>query len=105
MQNIQKCLAAGFQFVLAIALEPKRLKVMTAAVAKELVEDASRVVVTSADGLFEVLGELESGTAPERQTVRGYAVNVRPAARRGVAPRPKSVAQTIVGAVQRLRSK
>jgi hypothetical protein len=105
MQNIQKCLAAGVQFVVAVVLEPKRAKAMTAAVAQDLGEDASRVVVTSPEGLFEVLSGLQERSTPERKTVRGYEVRLKTAPSRGSMPKPKSVAQTIVGALQRLTGK
>jgi hypothetical protein len=104
LQNIQKCLAAGFQFVVAVILDAKRSKQMTAAVTAELGEDASRVVVTTPDGLFEILTRFQTDAAPEAQSVRGYQVKVRkgPSGHGAGTSGAQRAAQVIVEALTRL---
>lgn len=82
--NIKKCLAAGFQRVAAVSLEPKRLQALARAVKTALrPEDAAKVSYHTPDELIEELKRLAAqidasatGTIPQTQDFNGYEVHV-----------------------------
>ncbi|MEK7630501.1 MAG: type IV secretion system DNA-binding domain-containing protein [Patescibacteria group bacterium] len=76
LANIQKCLAAGFDRVIAVAREKSALRDLSRAVQSSLAsESLARVTVCSPEGLIVHLDteEAEAGTPA---TVRGYKVRV-----------------------------
>jgi hypothetical protein len=77
LENIQKCLTAGFEQVFAISEEQKvrnRLKALLTASLEE--SQTERVVCCSPEELFEHLDALQA-TPDGEKTVRGYKVRVR----------------------------
>jgi len=78
VQNVQKCLAAGFERVLVVSPEKKTLNQIKALAASSLdKEQSGRVSYCSPEGLFELLDSLEVEAQTTEKTVRGYKVKVR----------------------------
>lgn len=75
--NIKKCLAAGFDFVVLIAPDEKRLSALQKAVTPSLTaEDVQRVRFLVPDGLFQFIETLDAQDATRNETIRGYKVKV-----------------------------
>lgn len=78
LENIQKCLAAGFERVFAISGEKKTRNQLKSLVAATLdKEQAGKVVCCTSEELFGLLNELQQEGDASEQTVRGYKVKVR----------------------------
>jgi hypothetical protein len=104
--NIRKCLAAGFTEVVSVVVERRSLDKLKTAISKEIEpSDFKRVRALGPEELFAFLDQLTSAGTTTEQTTRGYRVKVtRGASAHSTSP-TRAVAQTVVGALQRLRSK
>jgi hypothetical protein len=105
LDNIQKCLAAGFDQVLAVSQDKKAVKLMKSMLEGSLEKgQAERVRVCTTDELFDVLDALEAQSAQSQQTVRGYRVKVRlkPTATAAGAATRGAVSAVIARALKRL---
>jgi hypothetical protein len=105
--NIRKCLAAGFSLVVSIVADRGALVRLKAAVARDIERtDADRVRIVRPDEAFAVLEALapQEAESASESTVRGYRVTVRRGVAGNAAPN-RGVAQTIVGALKRMREK
>ena len=105
--NIQKCIAAGFDFVLHASTE----SVVRTGVQAQFVEEPggppSRVRICSAESVLGELEALRELTLISERTARGYRVRVRsvhPAASNRAAQRGV-VASVIARAIRRLRNR
>jgi hypothetical protein len=97
IQNIQKCLAAGFERVMVVSPEKKTLNQIKAFAASSLEEDQARKVsYCSPEELFDLLDELERESSTSERTVRGYKVRVR---LRAAGPEEKKATHGAVSAV------
>jgi hypothetical protein len=77
-ENIQKCLAAGFERVLVISPEKKTLGQIKTVAASSLDKgQSSRVSFCSPEELFNLLDAVEAESLSSEKTVRGYKVKVR----------------------------
>lgn len=77
-QNIQKCLAAGFSFVVVVSSEKRRLgHIRTLAKERLSSEQFARVHLVSPQDVFDLLGGLHHLAPKPETTVRGYRVRVR----------------------------
>jgi xanthine/CO dehydrogenase XdhC/CoxF family maturation factor len=77
-ENIQKCLAAGFAFVVVISSEKRRLgHIRTLAKEGLSAEQFARVHLVSPQEVFDLLGGLHHLAPKAEPTVRGYRVRVR----------------------------
>ncbi len=107
VQNLQKCLAAGFSFVAEISTEKRRLGAIRALAKKQLPpEDFARVAFVSPEELFELLPSLEAPPTERETTVRGYRVRVRhQAVERALQDeRRDAVSAVIAKALRRIKS-
>src|SRR5258706_1767933 len=78
VQNIQKCLAAGFERVLVVSPEKKTLNQIKALVAPSLDQEQSgKVNYCTPEELFDLLDAVEADSMASEKTVRGYKVKVR----------------------------
>ena len=75
VNNIQKCLAAGFNTVVSIVLDRRtRAKISDAVAAQIGDDDAARVEVLTPEALFDFLEQIESEGVTTAKTVRGHKV-------------------------------
>ena len=72
IENVRKCLGAGFTHVLFVSPVAKRRK----AVAKEFADAVPPVTVCAPEEIVSALDALDPGTIPTETTVRGYKVKV-----------------------------
>jgi len=104
--NIRKCLAAGISEVISVVVERRSLDKLMAAVSKEIEPpDSEKVHVLAPEELFAHLNQLDVSPAKADSSVRGYNVRVRHQQAAGRAAQNQSIAQTVVGALKRLRMK
>ncbi|MBN1827272.1 MAG: ATP-binding protein [Candidatus Eisenbacteria bacterium] len=105
LENIQKCLAGGFDQVVWISTEKKTLTKVRALVSSAISkEDRDRVVVATPDEVFSVLEAIDAEEAGSEQTFRGYRVKVRykAVAEGEKAEKRKAVSSVIARALRRL---
>ncbi|MBU1700305.1 MAG: type IV secretion system DNA-binding domain-containing protein [Candidatus Eisenbacteria bacterium] len=78
IENIQKCLAAGFELILLISSDKKTLSKVRSIVFSEFAEESrDRVHICTPEDAFAFLENIEAETAGSNKTVRGYKVNVK----------------------------
>ncbi|HSQ60880.1 MAG TPA: type IV secretion system DNA-binding domain-containing protein [Acidobacteriota bacterium] len=78
LQNVQKCLAAGFEQVVVVTSERRTLNHIKALVAAALSEEqAGKVACLMPEELFDFLDGIEAASRSTEQTVRGYRIKVR----------------------------
>jgi len=106
VENVQKCLAAGFEQVLLVSAEKKTLNKIQQLAATALPEDdRKRVHFCVPAEAFAALERIEAEAAGGTQTVRGYKVKVR---YKAVAEKDKTekrqvVSHVIAKAMKRLK--
>jgi hypothetical protein len=104
--NIQKCLAAGFAYVMLVSPEKRTLASARELVASKLDKDTLRQVqFLTPEELFLYIEGLEAESAAKQETVRGYRVKVQ---YRGLNEdeknsRKQAISDVIVRALKRLR--
>lgn len=77
MENIQKCLAAGYQVVVAISSDAKVVRKLKATAESTLqASTLERVRFLQPDGFIAYLDESAAAEATREETVRGYRVRV-----------------------------
>jgi hypothetical protein len=106
LQNVLKCLAAGFDLVVLVVSEKKALgKARTEVAAAVLEQDAARVRVLSPDELVGLLDGLEADRKSTEQTVAGYKVKVKYTPTEGDEAQQKrqSIGDVIGKALKRMR--
>ncbi len=104
--NIRKCLAAGIGEVISVVVERRSLGKLRAAVSKDIETPGSeRVHVLAPEELFAHLSQFDVAPGAADKSVRGYNVRVRQLQAAGRAAQNQSIAQTVVGALTRLRMK
>jgi DNA helicase HerA-like ATPase len=103
--NVAKCLAAGYDEVFAIVAEQSRFASFEKALKASLsTTERTRVHVVSPDEFFGAL-ETRKAEVAQSQTIRGYRVEVKHrAAREGLPARERMVAETVIGALRRMKS-
>lgn len=108
VENLQKCLAAGFLWVVEVSTEKRRLgQVKSLAKSKLPQDDFVRVAFVSPEELFELLPSLESPAVAQETTVRGYRVRVRmKAGKQEEHEETKSAVSAVIAkALRRIKSK
>lgn len=106
IDNIKKCLNAGFQYVFLICIEEERTKKMKKAVSPNLSSDElKRTQFCSPDELFEFVQKLEAQNAGGERTVKGWKVkvNYRPINASEREEAEQTIAQAIVKSTQARR--
>jgi hypothetical protein len=106
LENLQKCLQAGFQHVIIVCPKVSRLESLKRVIESQLPADAiGRVRFFVPDDLFAFIQELEANELQQEQTVRGYRVRtdyrVLPSDGRG--DRREAVSRVIAEALLRTR--
>ncbi len=77
IENLDKCLRAGFTHVAAIASDPKRLRKIEQLATKNFSQkDRAKLHFFAPDDLFAFIETLQAKMENKQVTVRGYAVNV-----------------------------
>ena len=108
--NIRKCLTAGFSHVLAIVVERRELERRKSIVAEKFAEaERGRICVLLPDELFTFLGQLVTNEPAEsparRKSIRGYNVKVSHKPVDSQGERSRTIGQTMVTALRRLRNR
>ncbi len=97
LQNVQKCLAGGFERVLVVSPEKKTMNRIQSLASGALDEgQVARTSFCTPDELFDLLDGIEAASRSTERTVRGYRVKVR---YEMVKPEEKSQKQRTVSAV------
>jgi hypothetical protein len=107
IDNVRKCVAAGFDHVVAVVAEQREVNRRRAAFSKALGDEAERLVVLGPDGVFAHLATLTADhpAPPKESTVRGYAVTVKRSKATPDDERRRTIGRTMVDALKRLRGK
>src|SRR5581483_9349056 len=107
LENIQKCFAAGFQRIIAVASEQKTLNAMKVLVVDILSEEQiRRLTLCHPEEVLPFLEGLEAEAAGKDIRTKGYKVRVNYRATNAaeVKTRKQAIAKTIVQAMKRLQS-
>lgn len=108
LDNIQKCLAAGFEQVILVSAERKTLsKAKEKASASFKAEDFVRVQFLTPEELVSFIEELDAQESGGEENVRGYKVNVnfRSVSENEKKSRKQAIGQTILQALKRMKGK
>jgi hypothetical protein len=106
LDNIQKCLAAGFEQVILVSTESKMLsKAKERASSSLKEEDFRRVQFLTPEELFLFMEGLEAHDAGGEETVRGYKVKVQltPVGENEKKSRTQAIGKTILQALKRMK--
>jgi DNA helicase HerA-like ATPase len=78
LNNVSKCLAAGFDYAVLVSSDKRVLASAEEAISSELhLEQQQRVRYLTPEGFIGFLEELEAKSRATSKTVRGYKVNVK----------------------------
>jgi hypothetical protein len=103
VQNIQKCLAAGFERVFVVSAEKKTLNLIKSRFTSALDKvGEGKVDYCSPEELFEVLDAVEAEAQSRAPSVRGYKVKVRYKSGRDGEVQRSAVSAVIAKAMKRL---
>jgi hypothetical protein len=107
VSNLQKCLAAGFTYVVQIATDRKSLTALAASAKNLRVADPERLQFLLPEELFAFLEEQDVAAKSDGATVRGYRVRVKykPVSANEQKAKKKVIAGTIMEAMRRLKRK
>jgi hypothetical protein len=111
LENVQKCLAAGFEAVFLVAVDQRALRRIREALQTQLDEEqAERVRALAPEELFAFLQQdaaAKKASAAEVSMVKGYKVKVSysPGGEADGRRRTQAIAQTVLGAMRRLAHK
>src|SRR5439155_82235 len=106
LENIQKCLAAGYDEVVVIANPKKTLRALERQVAEALSpESVARVKFLSAEDLVAYLDEKDAAAAPRTETIRGYKVrvNYKPVSAADAAVRKQAISRVLAQGLRQAR--
>lgn len=106
--NIDKCLNADFDHVVAVSNDPLKLPEIERHCVKAFAADRlERVRFLTTDGLFQFIQELEAESAAREHTVRGYRVRVKYGSpdEPDMMARKRAVSQVLLGAMSKLRQR
>jgi hypothetical protein len=108
MSNLQKCLAAGFAYVLLVSPDPRHVAQLNRAPAVAVpAAELDRVRVLTAEGVICFLDELAAGDGTREERVGGFKVKTK---FRAVPPdeqasRTGAISRTIGESLKRLKGK
>jgi hypothetical protein len=105
LANVQKCLAAGYAYVVVVSPEPKVLRKAERTIPPNLdAAQRARVQFLTPEALFAFLEEREAEIAASEQKVRGYSVRTTYASVEAgeKEQRKKAIGKVILDAVKRL---
>jgi hypothetical protein len=106
LENIGKCLAAGYDTVVLVASDPKAKNRLWEAVSSGIdAANRERVLVLLPDEFLGYLEQKEATAAAKEGTVRGYKVKVqyRPVGGAEKSARKQAISQVVLGALKRLK--
>jgi hypothetical protein len=104
--NVQKCLAAGFEYVVLLLVDRKAVAKAKESIAAALnEEERARVHVLTPGEFFAFAETLEAGVAGKDGKVRGYKVKVQYQAvgEEEKKAKKQAISQVIMNAVRRLK--
>jgi DNA helicase HerA-like ATPase len=104
--NIQKCLTAGFDYIVLIATEKPRLDKIRKFASSNLEEgDTARIVFLFPEQVSSFLEEVDAESVQREGTVRGYnvKVNYRPVAQQEKEARTRTISKVILQSVRKLK--
>lgn len=108
LENIQKCLAAGYQMVVAISSDAKVVQKLKAAAESTLqAATLERVRFLQSDGFLAYLDEFVAAEATREETVRGYRVRVeyQSVTEADAKARKQVISQVLMQGTKRMRGK
>ncbi len=106
--NVQKCLAAGFQFVAVVCPDGKRLQKLRAAVEKSIGEsELARIRFLSPDDVLIFVRDVEIRQLEKAKNVQGYKVKTafKPLNAGEQNDRREAVSRVIAKAVRRVQGR
>jgi hypothetical protein len=106
LQNLHKCLAAGFTYVVLLSSNVRTLeKLRRRATAEFSADSLERIRVLSLQEFIEFLGEADPG--PEARTVRGYKVKLdrTVVSAKEAEFRKRAIAEVLLKSSQKMRDK
>jgi citrate synthase len=106
VDNVQKCLAAGFEHVVLLLMDRKMVtKAKDASAAALSEEESARVHVLTPEEFFAFAETLDAGAAGKDGKVRGYKVKVQYQAvgEEEKKAKKQAISQVIMNAVRRLK--
>lgn len=103
--SVRKCLAAGFSSVVLMGAERRSQDRLRRALTAIEDRDRAQVRILSPDELFEFLGDLAFERTETERTTKGYRVKVSSSSAGAPSSASRAVAQTVLGALRRLRDK
>jgi hypothetical protein len=106
LENVRKCLEAGYLHVAVVSPEPKRLTKLKAAIESKLTApERQRVRFVGLEELFSFIQELDIGEMEKEKTVRGYKVktNYQPLDAEQSKQRRGEISGIVAKAVKRLQ--
>lgn len=106
LQNVQKCLSAGFNCVVSVIPEVRKLRKMSELLETLSQEGHSQAFARSPEDLFDLLNAFGNQQQPQSTSVRGYRVSVGKTPTRSAADSAKrgALAKVVANALSRLRS-
>ncbi|MEK7795673.1 MAG: type IV secretion system DNA-binding domain-containing protein [Candidatus Hydrogenedentota bacterium] len=108
VSNVKKCLVAGFNYVVAVSTDAKKLHEIRMRTITGLSSDErDRVRLFSPEALFRFIEEIEADAASREHTVKGYKVKVKygTPGEQEKQSRTRAVSQVILGALSKRRRK
>jgi hypothetical protein len=105
VENVQKCLAAGYDRVIVVVSDKRALRAVAHGIETSLGAEArDRVCVVLPDGFVELLDAEEASAAGGETTVRGYKVKVRYSAAQAAdaALRKQAISKVLLSGLKRL---
>jgi len=104
LENVQKCLAAGYDRVIVVPREKRARQTLMQAIGAELTaESQERIDVVMPDDIVELLDREDAQAASRETTVRGYKVKVQYAAAKAAdaALRKQAISKVLLGRLKR----
>jgi hypothetical protein len=108
LENIQKCLAAGYQMVVAISSDAKVVRKLKVTAESTLqAATLERVRFLQPDGFLAYLDELAAAEATREETVRGYRVRVeyQSVSETEAKTRKQVISQVLMQGTKRMKGK
>ncbi|MCC6396712.1 MAG: hypothetical protein IT282_06805 [Bacteroidetes bacterium] len=103
--NLQKCLAAGFDYAVMVSPNKRIISKAAGFLDKLSEEDSARVRLFAPEELFSFIGQLQASVAGKEEVVKGYKVKVRfkSLGNAEEKARKQAIAQTVAQAMKRLK--
>lgn len=108
LQNIRKCLSAGYHSVIVISADGRHLEKIKKLAAENLTgDDLAKTQFFTPEAFHSWLENLETADANSQEKVKGFKVNVRlkPVDERSVSTKKRAISDVIFGGLKKLKNK